>query len=152
MDRPHIQGAHHIGLSVSNVDRSGSFYCDVLGATLVRPPYAGDSPSFMGRMAIVSLGTTGVDVFEHSAHAGDRFDPTRTGLDHIGFTCDSIDELRRWAAWLDAQAVARSDIRSIVAGDTEIGSMFDFSDPDGVQLEFLYLDRSSISQSALFRG
>ena len=38
------------------------FYCDVLGASLVRPPYGGDSPSFAGRMAIVGLGATGLDL------------------------------------------------------------------------------------------
>ena len=91
---PPISGAHHFGFSVSDLDRSIRFYCDVLGASLVRPPYGGDSPSFAGRMAIVGLGATGLDLFEHAGNGGERFDPSRTGLDHLGFATESVEDLR----------------------------------------------------------
>ena len=32
---PQIAGAHHMGLSVRDLDRSIRFYCDVLGAVTV---------------------------------------------------------------------------------------------------------------------
>ena len=67
LDRPHLAGVHHLGFSVTNLERSIRFYCDVLGADLWREPYDGDSPSFSGRMALVSLGGLGLDLFGISA-------------------------------------------------------------------------------------
>jgi glyoxylase I family protein len=55
----------HLGLSVTDLDRSVEFYCDVLGGLMVRPPFAGTSPSFSGRMAIVLLGSMALDLYEH---------------------------------------------------------------------------------------
>jgi hypothetical protein len=60
--------------------------------------------------------------------------------------------LERWASWLDACDVAHSGVREIVAGDTgtttaePLGAMLDFVDPDGIQLEFLFLDSEKIQQ------
>src|SRR5689334_7549314 len=82
-DRPTPVGLSHLGLSVSNLERSISFYCDVLGATPARAPYDGDSPAFSGRMAAVVVGSLILDLFEHSVNEGGRFDPSRTGLDHL---------------------------------------------------------------------
>lgn len=156
---PPIGGAHHFGFSVRDLDRSIRFYCDVLGASLVRPPYDGDSPSFAGRMAIVSLGGTGLDLFEHAGNTGEQFDPVRTGLDHLGFATESAEELAAWASWLDACNIAHSGVRGVIAGDTNgdtngepLGAMLDFVDPDGIQLEFLFLDRGKIRQSDVYNS
>jgi hypothetical protein len=60
--------------------------------------------------------------------------------------------LERWASWLDACDVAHSGVREIVAGDTgtttaePLGAMLDFVDPDGIQLDFLFLDSEKIQQ------
>jgi catechol 2,3-dioxygenase-like lactoylglutathione lyase family enzyme len=34
--RPQLVGVSHFGFSVTDLDRSIEFYCDVLGATLIR--------------------------------------------------------------------------------------------------------------------
>jgi catechol 2,3-dioxygenase-like lactoylglutathione lyase family enzyme len=91
-----------MGLSVRDLDRSIRFYCDVLGGALYREPYDGDSPSFSGQMAIVGLGEIGLDLIEHASNGGDQFQPGRTGLDHLSFPTESLDDLRDWARWLDA--------------------------------------------------
>jgi glyoxylase I family protein len=57
----------HLGFSVTDLDRSIKFYCDVLGAALVRAPCDGDSPSFSGPLAFVTLGSNGLDLYEHAA-------------------------------------------------------------------------------------
>jgi glyoxylase I family protein len=155
---PRIGGAHHFGFSVRDLDRSIRFYCDVLGADLIRPPYAGDNPSFTGRMAIVGLGTTGLDLVEHAGNGGQRFDPQCTGLDHLGFATESVQDLERWASWLDACGIPHSGVREIVPGDTGTtnpephGAMLDFADPDGIQLEFLFLDSKKIQQAGVYRS
>jgi len=48
-----------------------------------------------------------------------------------------LDELRAWASWLDASGVARSEVREVAGG---LGKMFDFVDPDGIQIEFIHLN------------
>lgn len=58
---------------------------------------------------------------------------------NLAFAADSSDELAAWARWLDHRQVARSPIRDVY----DIGSMFDFADPDGIQIEFFFLDQES---------
>ena len=106
-------------------------------------------------MAIVALGATGLDLLEHAESAREPFDPVRTGLDHLGFAADSLDELHDWARWLDACNIPHSGVRTIVPGDTvgaePVGAMLDFRDPDGIQLEFLFLDAERVLRSDAFQ-
>jgi catechol 2,3-dioxygenase-like lactoylglutathione lyase family enzyme len=116
------------------------FYRDVVGADLLVKPNDGTSPSFTGRMAVLSLGGRIFDICEHSRNEGERSDPVRTGLDHLALEAASPDELQAWATWLDICGVARSAIREVADG---LGTMFDFLDPDGIQVEFIHLDLGS---------
>lgn len=70
-------------------------------------------------------------------------DPARTGLDRIALTAASGDELQKWASWLDFQNVPRSAVRDVL----DYGAMFNFADPDGLQLEFIFMDQSKRQQS-----
>ena len=108
----------------------------MLGGQVDREPNPGDSTDFAGQMALVRFGSIGLDLFEHGANQREMFTPTRTGLDHVAFSTSSIDELERWAARLDAMAVSRSPIRNADG----VVTMFDFCDPDGIQLEIVFLD------------
>ncbi|MFN3007882.1 VOC family protein [Mycolicibacterium wolinskyi] len=137
--RPPLAGLHHFGLSVADLQRSIRFYCDVLGAAVLvaDTPEGEDQRRFSGRAAILSLGGQVLDLCEHSSNARERFDPVRTGLDHFALEAESLADLQAWASWLDTSGVARSEIRK-VAGD--LGTMFDFVDPDGSQVEFVHFD------------
>jgi glyoxylase I family protein len=139
-------GVSHIGLSVTDLDRSIAFYVDVLGAQLLRPPYDSDRGSF--RMAVVMFGPTGLDLCQHDANQGEGFVPARTGLDHLALTASSEAELEAWARWLDDNGIDRSEIRDAQGA----GSIFDFLDPDGVQLEFFFLDPDKLARSATWAG
>jgi glyoxylase I family protein len=70
------------------------------------------------------------------------FDPARTGLDHLAFVAESYEHLAAWARWLDVCEVPRSEIRE----GGGVGAMFDFVDPDGLQIEFFFLDLEKLGQ------
>jgi len=143
--RPRSQGISHLGLTVSDLDRSLAFYRDVLGAVVLRAPGDGDNPSFSGRMALVMIGSLGVDLFEHAASSGGRFNPAQTGLDHFALIASSVDDLEAWARWLDKHGVVCSPIRD----SSGVGAQFDFADPDGIQIEFSFLDQEKLRASGM---
>jgi glyoxylase I family protein len=93
-------------------------------------------------MAVLLIGPHILDLYQHDANGGERFDPARTGLDHFAFIPDSYPDLEQWARWLDTKGVERSEIREVQGG---LGGMFDFVDPDGLQIEFLFLDTARIT-------
>src|ERR1700752_2918581 len=111
--RPRLAGLHHLGISVANLERSVRFYRDVVGADLLVGPNDGTSPSFVGRMAILSLGGRILDVCEHSRNEGARVGPARTGLDHLALEAGSVEEVQAWATWVDACGVGRSEVREV---------------------------------------
>ena len=137
-ERPTTSGLDHFGLSVTDLAKSGAFYCDVLGAEVVFGAH--DVDSF--RRVVVKLGSWIVDLNQFHANDGTRFDVTRTGLDHLGLTAGSRNALEDWASWLDAHDVPRSAIREMP--DPVVGSMFDFVDPDGIQFEFSFVESARL--------
>ncbi|HUP73567.1 MAG TPA: VOC family protein [Acidimicrobiales bacterium] len=66
----------------------------------------------------------------------------RTGLDHVAFLAESFEDLEAWARWLDAREVPHSEIRH--AGS--VATLFDFTDPDGIQIEFIFVNRAKARQ------
>jgi glyoxylase I family protein len=143
VSRPNQSGVGHVGLSVTDLDRSISFYRDVLGALLVVPPFEGYQ-GFSGRMAVLMLGLTVLDLYEHTGNGGERFDPARTGLDHLALAAQSYEEVDAWTRWLDARGIARSEVRD----SDGFGALFDFLDPDGIQIEFSFLDQDMLRQAS----
>jgi glyoxylase I family protein len=141
--RPQLSGVDHVGLSVTDLDRSISFYCDDLGALVTVPPFEGYR-GFSGRMAVVLLGLTIVDLHEHEANRGESFEPSRTGLDHLALAADSYDEVDAWVRWLDSRGIPHSDVRD----SSGFGALFDFVDPDGIQIEISFLDRDMLRQAS----
>jgi glyoxylase I family protein len=139
VERPQPVGVAHLGLSVTDLARSTAFYCDVLGAQVMFGAH--DAGSF--RRVVVRLGSHAIDINEFPGNDNIGFDATHTGLDHLAFTAASREALDEWARWLDANDVARSAIREIPADDYT-GAMFDFVDPDGIQLEFIFIGPESL--------
>jgi glyoxylase I family protein len=135
MQGPPIAGVSHISLSVTDLDRSLEFYRDLLGAPLLFEGFPDGEVTFPGRIACVLLGIVGLDLQQHDANEGERFDPSRAGLDHLALAVNAYAELEAWMSKLDEAGVAHSPIRQ-----TGPAFMFDFCDPDGIQLEFVWVD------------
>src|SRR5258708_36495509 len=96
---------HHLRLTVTDLERSRSFYTNLLGFTVaVESPEATDPQS----AAMAELLFGGIGMIRGNlllglrpvARAGDAFDEGRAGLDHLSFSVPSRDDLVRAAAVL----------------------------------------------------
>ena len=127
-----LAGVHHVAFSVSDLETSISWYCDVLGMV---EQFRENSPT--RKAAVLSLPdrSSSVGLVEHAASPRASFDPTATGLDHFAFSVRSQEDLRRWADHLDRHPISHS-------GPIEVppGEILNFKDPDGIALA-LFWDR-----------
>ena len=124
---------HHIRLTVTDVARSRAFYTEVFGFQVALDAPPEDDPggvvedTLQGGVVLtnagVLIGLRPVD----AAHAGDRFDPFRVGLDHLSF---GVEDLEAAVAVLDELGVAHEEIKDL--GGARI---VELRDPDGIALE-----------------
>jgi glyoxylase I family protein len=126
---PEIVGAHHAAFTVSDVERSCAWYCDLLGFEQIM---SGDDDDVSFRvLAHPAFGWwTGLRQY-HSKPSSD-FDEFRSGLDHFAFTVADHAALEAW----EEELRRRGDITFTPIAETPIGSVIVFRDPDGIQLEF----------------
>jgi catechol 2,3-dioxygenase-like lactoylglutathione lyase family enzyme len=146
MAPPFSLSANHVGLTVSNLERSVAFYRDVLGFSVqyergeVTAEYM---PRLVGlpgaRLKIAGLDIPGLhlDLIEYLAPAGATV-ASRTcdlGNGHIGFTVDDM-----WAAYHQLVAAGvrfKSEPVSPTQGPNKGGWAVYFTDPDGITLEMI---------------
>ncbi|MEP7179603.1 MAG: VOC family protein [Pseudonocardiales bacterium] len=133
-----IQGIHHFGLTVRDVDASAAWYVDVLEFRRV-----GEFESSEGARRKVFLRHDGLrarlGLVEHRDGSQDVFDETRVGLDHLAFALADRAELEAWATRLAAAGVLHSPVAP--AHSVPGAAVIVLRDPDNIQLE-LFLDPS----------
>jgi len=127
---PRTMGTHHLRLTVSDLDRSLSFYTEVLGFEL-RVRFGPNSVFLHDGTVGLGLNTPWHDISEDER----RFDEARVGLDHVAFRLAGADEVRQAAEHLDACGVARSEVKP---GRVPDSTLVVFRDPDNIQLEYYY--------------
>ena len=121
---PAFSGIDHVSLSVTDLDRSERFYSGVLEFTpIVDFGYA--------RLLLHKPTGFGLALVRHEAGHGLPFTELNAGLDHLGLTASSRDELVEWERRLDEHGVVYTPIR-----DMEFGYHLNFRDPDNIPLEF----------------
>jgi glyoxylase I family protein len=127
-----LTGIHHLGLTVSDVERSAAWYEDVLG--FERVGQLGDADSERRK---IFLRHPGLDVrlglVEHRTSSKRPFDETECGLDHLAFAVRSHEALEHWAARLETLGVKFSPIAASFS--IPGAAVLVFRDPDNVQLE-----------------
>lgn len=120
-----IRGLHHIVLTVSNPERSAAFYEKILGLKA----FPGDK-----RVRCLSCGSF-LLCFQRPPHQplpADRFDENRLGLDHLGFSVASRQQLEELLEVLVQLGVPTAGIEFDPDGQ---GEYVCFRDPDNIQVE-----------------
>lgn len=123
MTQARFRGIDHCSLAVTDLDASEDFYTTVLGFTAVLD--FGYGRVLVHRATGFTLG-----LMQHPAATGTPFSELQTGLDHLGLTARSRDELVAWERRFDALGVRYTPIR-----DMDLGYHLNFRDPDGIALE-----------------
>jgi catechol 2,3-dioxygenase-like lactoylglutathione lyase family enzyme len=118
---------HHVALTVSDVERSRTFYTQVLGFREVAPLPNG---VLLGKGAILLGIRTAMDASR--SIAGDSFNENRLGLDQLSFGVGGRADLERAVAVLDGHGVRHGEITE--APEFGLVNLF-FRDPDNIQLE-----------------
>lgn len=135
----------HVGICVSDIDRSVRFYCEGLGFEQLAAHHVG--PEFGALMELEGvelesrmLVRDGVTIellgYVSPEHTGEvtRRPMNQLGLTHLSLRVDDVDEV--------ASAIA-SHGGAVVGGTrTRMGDSLDFlycTDPDGVRIELMHL-------------
>jgi glyoxylase I family protein len=124
--QPATPGIHHIGLRCLDMQRTKSFYQDVIGFPIIL-----DSPGLM----IFQAGQVFVAFkqAEPSRGMGATFSPFEIGLDHLALTCESEPELNRFVEGLIQAKVENTGIK---IDETLRRKYVAFKDPDRIAWEF----------------
>ncbi len=127
--------AHHVGLSVPDLDASIEWYSEMLGFELVRRMYKPEDPEM--NFALITNGSFNIELFEvveDRAMPEYRFDPTAdlyvNGVKHLAF---EVDDAEAATAELVAKGV------TVLLGPviTERTTYAFFADNSGIPFELI---------------
>jgi lactoylglutathione lyase len=142
-----LAGIHHLGLTVSDIERSIGFYRDVLGMTLIRRrphvdnDYVASQTGYPGVVLNVASfkvspeSVASLEVVQYMNQGGAPADSAtnRPGNSHL---CLLVSDLRACYADLNDKGVRfKSEPVTITAGPNLGGLVVYFFDPDGYTLE-----------------
>jgi glyoxylase I family protein len=124
--KPQTPGVHHVALRVSDVARAKRFYTETLGF----PMLLDGADLFLFAAGGTAFGVRGPAA---DTPPGDRFNPSRVGLDHVALGCTDEGELKRVADALRAAGVENTGVKL----DETLGKRYvAFKDPDRIAWEF----------------
>ena len=141
-----LTGLHHLGLTVSDIERSIAFYRGLLGMELIRrrprvtADYVSRQTGYDGVELSVASFRAGpasgqsIEIVQYLTHTGQPGDPStnRPGTSHICLLVDdlqaSYDDLRAKGVHFTSEPVL------ITAGPNKGGQVIYFQDPDILEL------------------
>ena len=147
MSKGEVTGFNHVGISVTDLDRSIAFYRDHFGLEPLGAPFPFSGPQFsqvmglaeaQGRMCMIARGNLWLELFEFSNPKGKARDSnypvSDCGISHFGFTVDDIDAVhsRLHAAGVPIHAPVQtfqpSGMRATYCRDPD-GNVFEIMQP-----------------------
>ena len=135
-----LTGLHHVRLTVTDIERSKTFYARLLGIEpaidfTMEPLESGvrtDPHRFFGGCTFAFNGQ--LLGLRPVARPDDRFDSTRVGLDHLSLGVAGTADLHHAAECLDALGVEHGGVVELPGLGIAILS---FQDPDDINLELV---------------
>lgn len=127
---PEFPPITHVALTVSDLDRSRSWYQELFGSD---PVLDEDTGPFHHVVWLVGGTLVGIHHFPDLKSA-ESFDERRVGLDHLAFACSDRSELEEWGRHLNDLGIPNGGIV-----EASYGSGLSFRDPDNIALEFFAL-------------
>ncbi|MEL7155719.1 MAG: VOC family protein [Actinomycetota bacterium] len=134
-----ITGISHIDLTVSDLDRSETWYTEVFGLTRVLNGH-NDEHGFSSRYLLHPSSLLIIGLVAHEQTSGAGFNERAIGLDHLSLNVASAEELADWERRLDEQGIDHSPI-----AHGELWDVLVFRDPDNIQLELFYMKPEAAS-------
>lgn len=118
----------HVGLNVSDLERSKAFYADVFGLRVVSE--SGES----GKRYAFLQGGRGVFVTLWEQSAGE-FSSRTPGLHHLAFQAESLEVVREYEAKLRVRGTELIYDGVVPHAESAGSGGIFFRDPDGIRLE-----------------
>ncbi|MGW0751074.1 VOC family protein [Streptomyces sp. NPDC002587] len=118
----------HVGLNVTDLDRSLAFYRDALGFRVL-----GEGKEEAHRFAL--LGQGGELVLTLWQQADGAFAPASAGLHHLALSAGAIEEVRQYEERLRSLGVEFAYEGVVAHGEGAASGGIFFHDPDGTRLE-----------------
>ncbi|MBT2482542.1 VOC family protein [Streptomyces sp. ISL-94] len=118
----------HLGLNVTELDRSLAFYRDALGFQVI-----GEGKEEGRRFAF--LGHDGELTLTLWQQADGAYAPASAGLHHLAFSAGAIEEVREYEERLRALGVEFAYEGVVAHGEGAASGGIFFHDPDGTRLE-----------------
>lgn len=123
-ERPRILGIDHVSVYVSNVEKSGQFYSEVLGLTTHCPQYTASETCYL-----VAPSNQRVLLKQAPSQAKNR--TLKNWLAEVAFATDDLMGMRRYL-------LAHSMVPGIIRKDSDGSRSFRVRDPEGNPIAFVY--------------
>lgn len=117
----------HVGLNVTDLDRSIDFYRRAFGFELLERGGGGHRYAFLG-----SDGILRITLWQQSAA---EFSTAAAGLHHLSFQVETIDEVRAVQTVLKELGATFAHDGVVAHGEGAASGGIFFTDPDGIRLE-----------------
>lgn len=126
---PAIRGVMYLGLSVRDVRRSADWYRALLDLQVERESLVGPESAAPWDEVLLRDKRSGLllGLLKHRQNSGEPFSEFRTGLDHVEFEVETMEQLNEWRKRLDQLGIHWTRNHS---------HLLTFRDPDTIQLEF----------------